>query len=714
VRVFSNLLIDLRLMNPLRLLLGLLLTVAAVQECPAQWSQIGPSGFLTCILRTPAGLFVGTSGRGVYFSSDNGTTWQFASGGLSNLAVSDLAAIGQTVFASTRGGGVFFSTNNGNNWTAVNQYLISLDIGSLAVVGSQLFAGPVGFGAFYSSDGGGTWLPAGKGMGTDTVEVFFSHAGNILAGSTRGVFRSSDGGKNWSGINAGLPPDCTVASFAATDNKLFVAVRRAGVFVSADEGTTWAPTNAGAPLEGITSLAVVPPSQGAASPVVAGTATEGLFISSDEGMSWSAVPLSRSSGIVDALIADSLGICAACGEGIRVSTDRGTVWSDAGMYMPTDLVTVLQRIGPLLCAGTRWNGVATSDDSGISWRSFNQQLSNLEVTSMAAGPTVFLAGTSGGSVFSRDTAASGWTAGGSALAGLPINAIGLAGGTFLAGPGTRGIYYSTDFGANWIAGQGSVVSPRGTQFDAIAAGTGYVFGGSSGSGVFRSTDNGRTWAQTISGLGDLTVHALLSSGSVVCAGTSAGVYRSTNNGSNWELSGAPFAGTPVRSLSSWGTYLFAGTEGEGVLVSSDQGATWRGSVDRLPEGTVTSTLCNGAFVYAATSTGGIRRRSLPEVLATLSTVGSPDGLPKRIDLEQNYPNPFNPVTTIGGELPAAGIVRLVVYDVLGRAVATVANGTLPAGRFSYLFDAQNLATGVYFYRMTVGTSSVTRTMVLLR
>jgi hypothetical protein len=68
-------------------------------------------------------------------------------------------------------------------------------------------------------------------------------------------------------------------------------------------------------------------------------------------------------------------------------------------------------------------------------------------------------------------------------------------------------------------------------------------------------------------------------------------------------------------------------------------------------------------------------------------------------LEQNYPNPFNPTTTIEFRLPEAGKTKLVVYDVLGQAVARLLDENLDAGKYQVEFDARNFASGVYFYRI---------------
>ncbi len=89
-------------------------------------------------------------------------------------------------------------------------------------------------------------------------------------------------------------------------------------------------------------------------------------------------------------------------------------------------------------------------------------------------------------------------------------------------------------------------------------------------------------------------------------------------------------------------------------------------------------------------------------------------VPTAFSLEQNYPNPFNPSTVISGQLTVDCRLKLVVYDLLGREVAVLANGRYPAGRYSFAFDGTGLASGVYFYRLTAGTFAEVRKMALLR
>ena len=90
-------------------------------------------------------------------------------------------------------------------------------------------------------------------------------------------------------------------------------------------------------------------------------------------------------------------------------------------------------------------------------------------------------------------------------------------------------------------------------------------------------------------------------------------------------------------------------------------------------------------------------------------------VPEGITLKQNFPNPFNPTTQIGFTLPQSQEVSLRVYDMLGREVATLANSEMfSAGQHSVSFDASNLSSGVYMYRLTSQDISITKSMTLIK
>jgi hypothetical protein len=107
------------------------------------------------------------------------------------------------------------------------------------------------------------------------------------------------------------------------------------------------------------------------------------------------------------------------------------------------------------------------------------------------------------------------------------------------------------------------------------------------------------------------------------------------------------------------------------------------------------------IVYGDTST----------VVGITDKVSTP---PKEYILSQNYPNPFNPTTTINYSLPKAGQVKLTVYNTIGSKVAIIVNEYKPVGNYTVHFNAANLASGIYLYRLESGNYSSAKKFVLLK
>lgn len=89
-------------------------------------------------------------------------------------------------------------------------------------------------------------------------------------------------------------------------------------------------------------------------------------------------------------------------------------------------------------------------------------------------------------------------------------------------------------------------------------------------------------------------------------------------------------------------------------------------------------------------------------------------VPNQITLNQNYPNPFNPSTTIDFALPEASHVDLTVYNLLGQRVATLSDEFLSAGQHTVSFNASDLSSGIYMYRLQTENHSLTRSLTLVK
>jgi len=91
-----------------------------------------------------------------------------------------------------------------------------------------------------------------------------------------------------------------------------------------------------------------------------------------------------------------------------------------------------------------------------------------------------------------------------------------------------------------------------------------------------------------------------------------------------------------------------------------------------------------------------------------------NSIPNAFILNQNYPNPFNPSTTISFSIPEASFVSLKVFNALGEEISTVVSEELSAGSYQYEWNAKNLTSGIYFYKLQAGGFVQTKKMILLR
>jgi hypothetical protein len=120
----------------------------------------------------------------------------------------------------------------------------------------------------------------------------------------------------------------------------------------------------------------------------------------------------------------------------------------------------------------------------------------------------------------------------------------------------------------------------------------------------------------------------------------------------------------------------------------------------------------GEEQYAMRGEGSIELESISAKVTLI--LGNGAEKPVAFSLEQNYPNPFNPSTTISYALPKSSHVKVGVYDVLGREVATVLNEEKSAGAYTIQWDATDVSSGVYLYRMKAGDFTAIRKMLLIK
>ncbi len=283
---------------------------------------------------------------------------------------------------------------------------------------------------------------------------------------------------------------------------------------------------------------------------------------------------------------------------------------------------------------------------------------------------------------------------------------------FLVGT-ERGVYLLPQFYplSTWIPINTGLPSSE-TKVRALDENNGEIFAGTN-SGVFQL--NGFSWDEKNSGLTNTNVTSLTSFGGCLFAGTSqgsvGGVYKSTDNGNNWTLS---LNDAWITSFLTMGSNIFAGSFGNGVWRSTNYGNSWTQINDGLGSGaySVMSLGADDQYLFAGTNGSNIWRRPLTQIYTDIDEEFITN--PSVFSLEQNYPNPFNPSTKIKWQTPISGHQTLKVYDVLCNEVATLVNEEKPAGVYEVVFDARNLSSGIYFYKLQVAEFILAKKMTLIK
>lgn len=358
-------------------------------------------------------------------------------------------------------------------------------------------------------------------------------------------------------------------------------------------------------------------------------------------------------------------------------------------------------IGSLVFAGTG-SGVAMLTDSGAHWskttlngRYINALIAKGDTLFAAMQNTVYLSADSGTT----------WTL---ITNGLPpnvyVDVLATDGSLVFAGTAAHGLYLTSDNGAQWTHAEIPLVLENVA--DILVDGPRIFIG--TGDGVFRSTDRGQTWTAANTGLPG-SVNAFALHNSVLFASSSylGKVFLSRDSGEHWATACSL---STVFDITCWGSTLVMGTTGYGVYLSDDDGASVHPINEGLAEGNIWTVAVIGGYLFAGGP--GVWRRPLTELPTDVH--GFASDVPRALHVVQNYPNPFNAATTITFSLTGTEVVSLSVYDMLGREVARVFQGAVPAGRHAFVWTPGQIPSGLYFYRLAFRGTTLTGTALLLK
>ncbi len=355
-------------------------------------------------------------------------------------------------------------------------------------------------------------------------------------------------------------------------------------------------------------------------------------------------------------------------ERLYVSTDAGTTWQARGQLAPDAPIDALVQTNAGWFASSLGRGVYHSADEGRSWSGYNAGLTGLGATSVNA-------------LVER----SGWLYAAT------------EGGVFRLNLHPLGTWqrYGTEFAEN-AAETVAALRLHDNRLIAAAGGNGLVFLEDSAQ---------QSWSPVFVGghLLDLTV----TGGALVATARNRSSF-SLDNGRTWQQTGPGLPSGIYATLATAGEYTYAAhTIGENVsrlYRSSDLTGPWE------PLGTVSEVLrmlAHGSRLYLAQA-DGLRAYALSP------TPNDPEEVPGGARLEAPVPNPAGGSTRISFRLEVPGHAHVAAYDLLGRRVSVLFDGTTPAGQTVLLWGLEAVPAGIYTLRLVTSEAVLTERLVVLR
>ena len=621
------------------------------------WIQTnGPyGGEILAIHEAPKGvLFAGTSGGGIFRSTDHGDTWAPVNTGLrfepgAGLSIRTFAHKGELIYAGAPDA-LYASTDGGDTWHQVpifGERFVS--VSDIMFIGARVYVGTLNRGVWYSDDSGESWQPVivtmGDRMYTASVNgwVLYSDDGDswrpvppnerlgamlilelssigttLVAATQNAVFRQRTNEDALTAINDDVVEQ-RITAFAAMDNRLYasgsIGEERSGLFRSDDEGDSWTRIATEEITRSVETIAVY------GTTLYVGTSGSGVFRSDDKGDSWTAVNDGLTHRKISALLAvnENTVFAGTPGGGVFRTTDGGHSWVEINTGITNAMVSELEVMGDRIY--TRVGGkIVYSANGGESWQPLkipaNAMKYGFPALSASDGELYLGAvryaprdqGGETGGIFKLD-------AENNTLLQLIVDrnlaglqCIEVVGTTFYMGTLDNGVI-------QWKKDSGPSTTILGLEHHYIAmlaVNEESVYAGTGDDKMYKmyrlkegrwepihSTDMIGSHMSDLKSVGS-TLYATFWNG---------GVFRSTNGGDSWTAINDGLDETTATSIGTDGTELYIGTF-TGVFRWMEDRARWE-SVGSLPHQILSLAALDG-FLYAGTAYSGVFKIPIAE------------------------------------------------------------------------------------------------------
>jgi photosystem II stability/assembly factor-like uncharacterized protein len=663
---------------------------------PAQWEPTnGPyQGYIQALAGNDTNLFAGSDKGIVFHSTNGGTSWMSTKVADSTAYITSLAIIDSSIFALTNKF-LYQSTDNGHSWKRCSTAPSSPT--SLGIIDSSIFINATGT-LYRSTDMGKSWK---KLTSTNFIDPFSSditiRSKTLCVINYDSVYASTDFGDTWETLGCPLPAS-RVLKLIATPESIYAVVEdhsahpRMLVYVYY-RYQTWNGVNTGTLAIDVRSYAYF---------------DNQVYLGGYDGYIykwWKKLDIGLHPPIYSLLSTQNKIYAGIGGGGVLRSDDSGAYWK------PTTLGNTPGRLIVQGDTDVYVLGDCLMHLSGTDWYQLMTPVEISDITSMVLFGHTFFLGTAKGIYSSQDKGVT-WSLWKNELADSSIVSL-LALNSCLLAATQNHFYRSEDGGKTWVLAESGLENfDHSQQFKLLSIRNSNDILLATSTKFYHSTDNGIRWAVINANLPQ-NANALLSR--MVSHDTSLFIeadlqlYRSDDLGISWTSLLLHYSNGPAIIGANKEVIIVAA--GNDIFLSKDNGSSWLNYDEAISKELTPGSANNisaldvgNANVYLAIYGKGIWKRSLG-FLSVLLTASSGN-------LFTGFPNPFAEVLGLRYRLDKSAMVRIDIYDLLGRSVYSEGQGYKEEGENSLSLQTKDWASGAYYIRLSTPSGEVRTVKVI--
>jgi photosystem II stability/assembly factor-like uncharacterized protein len=377
-----------------------------------------------------------------------------------------------------------------------------------------------------------------------------------------------------------------------------------------------------------------------------------------------------------------------------------------------NIKTILTRDSEVFC-GTLGT-IYYSPDNGNSWWDKSQGLKEWSsVVDFASNDTIMIIGCSGDGVYISTNNGNTWIEKDNGLNTKNVKNVIVYKNLLFAGEDYNpitleqgGLYVSSDKGDTWDIVNGI---PPGNVYELYIDNNNIYTGLSDG--LYFSTDGGTSWLKIF----DHFVNAIEKIDNYIFVGSGDSICVSANNGLTWQKKVTGLDMEYVGDFAVLDSIIFVSemSQNRKIFASTDLGNNWYSIYSNLPttNNVISNISATQNYLFLSMNSGNLWRRPI-NTITYLESESSES--PNNFTLFQNYPNPFNPTTTISYSIPKTSLVKILIYDALGREIKTLLDEVKSSGIHKIEFNANDFCSGVYFYRIQANSFIETKKLILIK